>query len=264
MTRYKIIVEYDGSDLIGWQENRQGSSVQSILRDAIEKFCGERPDVVAAGRTDAGVHAIIHHLRHAGHPRRLDGNPVGLQVLVPRTRNAHGVETHLLHVVDDGLRGQRGAPSRLAAGRLQRVAQVNARIDVARHGHGVLLHAGRISLHSRRRLRHSVLAHVAACIESQLRRAALTRGVALYGHPDGLSLGGVARHVRQLAPRLVAVQRPARVRTERHQLVHFAVTEGEIRHLLAVAAEGEHSPLHFVIRASLKAQGQGRQDERYV
>lgn len=58
MTRYKIIVEYDGSDLIGWQENRQGSSVQSILRDAIEKFCGERPDVVAAGRTDAGVHAI--------------------------------------------------------------------------------------------------------------------------------------------------------------------------------------------------------------
>lgn len=58
MTRYKITVEYDGTDLIGWQENRQGPSVQSILRDAIEKFCGERPDVVAAGRTDAGVHAI--------------------------------------------------------------------------------------------------------------------------------------------------------------------------------------------------------------
>lgn len=58
MTRYKITVEYDGTDLIGWQENRQGPSVQSLLRDAIEKFCGARPDVVAAGRTDAGVHAI--------------------------------------------------------------------------------------------------------------------------------------------------------------------------------------------------------------
>lgn len=58
MTRYKITVEYDGTDLIGWQENRQGPSVQSILRDAIEKFCGERPDIVAAGRTDAGVHAL--------------------------------------------------------------------------------------------------------------------------------------------------------------------------------------------------------------
>ena len=56
--RYKVILEYDGTDLIGWQENRQGPSVQSLLKDAIEKFCGARPDVVGAGRTDAGVHAV--------------------------------------------------------------------------------------------------------------------------------------------------------------------------------------------------------------
>lgn len=58
MTRYKITLEYDGTNLIGWQENIQGSSVQSVVKDAIEKFCGVRPDVVGAGRTDAGVHAI--------------------------------------------------------------------------------------------------------------------------------------------------------------------------------------------------------------
>ena len=58
MTRYKITLEYDGTDLIGWQQNRQGPSVQSLLMDAIEKFCGARPDIVAAGRTDAGVHAL--------------------------------------------------------------------------------------------------------------------------------------------------------------------------------------------------------------
>lgn len=58
MTRYKVNLEYDGTGLIGWQENRQGPSVQSIIKDAIEKFCGARPDVVAAGRTDAGVHAV--------------------------------------------------------------------------------------------------------------------------------------------------------------------------------------------------------------
>lgn len=58
MTRYKITIEYDGTNLIGWQQNRQGPSVQSLLCDAIEKFCGARPDIVAAGRTDAGVHAI--------------------------------------------------------------------------------------------------------------------------------------------------------------------------------------------------------------
>ena len=58
MTRYKVILEYDGTDLIGWQENRQGPSVQSIMKDAIYDFCGARPDVVGAGRTDAGVHAV--------------------------------------------------------------------------------------------------------------------------------------------------------------------------------------------------------------
>ncbi len=55
--RYKLTLEYDGTDLIGWQENTQGPSVQSLLTDAIFSFCGERVDVVAAGRTDAGVHA---------------------------------------------------------------------------------------------------------------------------------------------------------------------------------------------------------------
>ena len=58
MTRYKIEVEYDGTDLIGWQLNQQGPSVQSLLQDAIKNFCGESVTVFSAGRTDAGVHAI--------------------------------------------------------------------------------------------------------------------------------------------------------------------------------------------------------------
>ena len=58
MTRYKINLEYDGTDLIGWQENAQGLSVQSLLQDAIFQFCGENVVVYSAGRTDAGVHAL--------------------------------------------------------------------------------------------------------------------------------------------------------------------------------------------------------------
>lgn len=58
MTRFKINLEYDGTNLIGWQENQDGPSVQSLVQNAIYKFCGENTDVVAAGRTDAGVHAI--------------------------------------------------------------------------------------------------------------------------------------------------------------------------------------------------------------
>ena len=58
MVRYKIEVEYDGTNLIGWQENIQGPSVQSLLQDAIYKFCQQKTTVYSAGRTDAGVHAI--------------------------------------------------------------------------------------------------------------------------------------------------------------------------------------------------------------
>lgn len=58
MTRYKINLEYDGTDLIGWQTNQDGPSVQSLVEDAIFKFCGEKVEVYSAGRTDAGVHAI--------------------------------------------------------------------------------------------------------------------------------------------------------------------------------------------------------------
>ena len=75
MTRYKVTLEYDGTDLIGWQENRQGPSVQSIVKDAIEKFCGARVDVVGAGRTDSGVHAVAM-TAHFDLPNEYDTNTV--------------------------------------------------------------------------------------------------------------------------------------------------------------------------------------------
>ncbi len=58
MTRYKVELEYDGTNLIGWQENLDGPSVQSVMMDAIEQFCGARPTVFGAGRTDSGVHSV--------------------------------------------------------------------------------------------------------------------------------------------------------------------------------------------------------------
>ena len=56
--RYKIDIEYDGTNLVGWQKQREGDSVQSLLSCAIKDFCGEDAEVFGAGRTDAGVHAI--------------------------------------------------------------------------------------------------------------------------------------------------------------------------------------------------------------
>ncbi|MGE0745946.1 MAG: tRNA pseudouridine(38-40) synthase TruA [Rhodospirillales bacterium] len=58
MTRYRLTVEYDGAGLVGWQRQDNGPSVQAALEDAVLKFCGEAVTAFAAGRTDAGVHAL--------------------------------------------------------------------------------------------------------------------------------------------------------------------------------------------------------------
>lgn len=53
----RIVIEYDGTRYLGWQQQADGPSIQSALTDAVFKLTGERPHVQAAGRTDAGVHA---------------------------------------------------------------------------------------------------------------------------------------------------------------------------------------------------------------
>lgn len=58
MPRYRLTLEYDGTPFVGWQRQDNGIAVQNVLEDAIAKFCGETVNVTAAGRTDAGVHAL--------------------------------------------------------------------------------------------------------------------------------------------------------------------------------------------------------------
>ncbi|MGZ8995781.1 MAG: tRNA pseudouridine(38-40) synthase TruA, partial [Rhodospirillales bacterium] len=58
MPRYKLLLEYDGTPFVGWQRQNNGPSVQAAIEDAVFAFCGERAVVHAAGRTDAGVHAL--------------------------------------------------------------------------------------------------------------------------------------------------------------------------------------------------------------
>ncbi|HWT12818.1 MAG TPA: tRNA pseudouridine(38-40) synthase TruA [Allosphingosinicella sp.] len=58
MTRFRLTVEYDGRPFMGWQRQAHGPSVQQALEEAIEAIIREPPTVHAAGRTDAGVHAL--------------------------------------------------------------------------------------------------------------------------------------------------------------------------------------------------------------
>jgi tRNA pseudouridine38-40 synthase len=58
VTRWRLIIEFDGRPFMGWQRQDHGPSVQQSLEEAIHRMTGERAAVHAAGRTDAGVHAL--------------------------------------------------------------------------------------------------------------------------------------------------------------------------------------------------------------
>jgi len=59
MRRIRLTLEYDGSDFYGWQLQAGGErTVQGVIECALADIPGARPRIIAAGRTDAGVHAL--------------------------------------------------------------------------------------------------------------------------------------------------------------------------------------------------------------
>ncbi|HYX92198.1 MAG TPA: tRNA pseudouridine(38-40) synthase TruA [Myxococcaceae bacterium] len=58
MPRLKLTLEYDGTDYVGWQVQPNGRSLQAVMERALETLLQEQVAITAAGRTDAGVHAL--------------------------------------------------------------------------------------------------------------------------------------------------------------------------------------------------------------
>lgn len=56
--RFKLTIEYDGTNLCGWQKQNNQDSVQVRLEKAIFELTKEKVETIASGRTDAGVHAL--------------------------------------------------------------------------------------------------------------------------------------------------------------------------------------------------------------
>jgi tRNA pseudouridine38-40 synthase len=91
--RCRAVLAYIGTDFHGWQIQRNASrTVQSVLEEALARFAGESVRAVAAGRTDAGVHAdgqVVHFdLSRLREPRELRD---GVNTLLPR-------DIRLMHV----------------------------------------------------------------------------------------------------------------------------------------------------------------------
>ena len=58
MRNIKLIIEYDGKNFAGWQSQPDKISIQGEIEKAIKEITGEDAELIASGRTDAGVHAF--------------------------------------------------------------------------------------------------------------------------------------------------------------------------------------------------------------
>lgn len=90
MTRYAIGLEYDGSEFLGWQIQRQEPTVQGCVEQALSAVADHEARVTCSGRTDTGVHAlcqVAHFDSPADRPERswllgMNSNlPAGISVL---------------------------------------------------------------------------------------------------------------------------------------------------------------------------------------
>jgi tRNA pseudouridine38-40 synthase len=112
--RFKLTVEYDGTDYHGWQVQPNGVTIQAVLEDALHHMLGESTRVTAAGRTDAGVHAcgqVVSFLLQRAVSRETLLR--GLNALTPRDISITSVET-----VADDFDPRRAARSRVYAYRI--------------------------------------------------------------------------------------------------------------------------------------------------
>ena len=58
MFRYQILIEYVGTNFVGWQIQSKGKSIQKLIQTKLSKLLKEKVTLVGSGRTDSGVHAI--------------------------------------------------------------------------------------------------------------------------------------------------------------------------------------------------------------
>jgi len=58
MHRYQILIEYVGTNFIGWQIQPKGKSIQKLIQIKVSNLLKQKINLIGSGRTDAGVHAI--------------------------------------------------------------------------------------------------------------------------------------------------------------------------------------------------------------
>jgi tRNA pseudouridine38-40 synthase len=111
----KLVIEYEGTRYHGWQAQAGTPTVEAALREAIRSLTGESPALTAAGRTDAGVHAlgqvVSFRLEREFPPEQLPG--------ALNARLAPDIAVRRAEAVDDTFNARYSARARLYAYRIR-------------------------------------------------------------------------------------------------------------------------------------------------
>jgi len=111
----KLVIEYEGTHYYGWQAQAGAPTVEAALRDAIHNLTGESPALTAAGRTDAGVHALGQVVNF-----RLEREfPVEQLPGALNARLAPDIAVRRAEAVDDAFNARYSAKARLYAYRIR-------------------------------------------------------------------------------------------------------------------------------------------------
>jgi len=111
----KLVVEYEGTRYHGWQAQAGTPTIESALRAAITELTGETPALTAAGRTDAGVHALGQVVNFKlEKPFAIDQLPGALNA-----RLASDISVRSAEVVDEGFNARYSARVRHYAYRIR-------------------------------------------------------------------------------------------------------------------------------------------------
>jgi tRNA pseudouridine38-40 synthase len=216
-TRYRLTLAYDGTDFEGWQRQARAApvrTVQGVLEAALLELAGgERVAVEAAGRTDAGVHAL-GQVTTFDLPRRMD--PALL------TRALNGLlpdDVRVLEAarVDEAFHARRGATSKLyryamdtgpvqLPTRRRFAAHVAGPLDVPAMRAGAALYLGRHDFAAVRSAGASVRTTVRTVSRSEIRAETLEGGGAALVYEVEAD-GFLRKMVRSLVGGLVALGR---------------------------------------------------------
>ena len=101
MSRLRMLIEYDGTDYVGWQRQSNGVSVQQSVEEALSIAYGVSCIIHGAGRTDAGVHAS-GQCAHVELPAGAHQIPIEKAVVAINTRLPKDVRVLSVQHVHDG------------------------------------------------------------------------------------------------------------------------------------------------------------------